>query len=72
MEINNHNVRCTHGATVSQVDKEKLFYLKSRGLNNSEAMRIIIDGFFEPFILRIENESLRNNLKNLIEAKPVW
>lgn len=72
LEINNHNVRCTHGATVSQVDKEKLFYLKSRGLNNSEAMRIIIDGFFEPFILRIENESLRNNLKNLIEAKPVW
>ncbi len=72
LEINNHDVRCTHGATVSQIDNEKLFYLKSRGLEEKEARRLIVDGFFEPFIMKIENNKLRRDLKKLIGAKLAW
>lgn len=72
LEINNHNVRCTHGATVSQIDNEKLFYLKSRGLEEKDAKRLIVDGFFDSFICKIGNENIRNELRNLIGAKPIW
>tara|TARA_Y100000310_G_scaffold302635_1_gene340202 strand:+ start:41817 stop:42989 length:1173 start_codon:yes stop_codon:yes gene_type:complete len=71
LEIKNHDVKCSHGATVSQLDDEKLFYLKSRGLKEQDAKRLIVDGFFENFILKVNNEDLRNNLKKLIGAKPV-
>ncbi|MBI2667531.1 Fe-S cluster assembly protein SufD [Candidatus Woesearchaeota archaeon] len=71
LEINNHNVRCTHGATVSQIDNEKLFYLKSRGLEEKDAKRLIVDGFFDSFICKIGNENIRNELRNLIGAKPI-
>ncbi len=72
LEINNHDVKCSHGATVSQVDDEKLFYLKSRGIQEKEATKLIVNGFFESFITKIENENLREKLKKLIEVKQAW
>jgi Fe-S cluster assembly protein SufD len=59
LEIEANDVRCTHGATVGQVDNEQLFYLMARGLNRHEAERLIIAGFFEPVLERIPAESLR-------------
>jgi Fe-S cluster assembly protein SufD len=46
LEILANDVRCTHAATVGQVDNEQLFYLMSRGLSASEAERLIVSGFF--------------------------
>ena len=54
LEILANDVRCTHGATVSRVDREQLFYLMSRGLSRTEAERLIVRGFFQDVLDRIE------------------
>lgn len=51
LEIHNNNVRCTHGASIGKLDEEKLFYLKSRGINETDAKRTITEGFLEPLTL---------------------
>jgi Fe-S cluster assembly protein SufD len=45
LEIEANDVRCTHGATVSQVDRDELFYCMARGLSRGEAERLIVRGF---------------------------
>ena len=45
LEIFTHDDRCSHGATVGHIDSEKLFYLKSRGLDDPSARRLIVEGF---------------------------
>ena len=56
LEINNNDVRCTHGATISQIDKEKLFYLTSRGIKKPEAESLLVNGFIEPVVKEIPLE----------------
>ena len=53
-------MRCTHGATLSQVDREQLFYLMARGLPRAEAERLIVRGFFQDVLDRIELEPVRD------------
>jgi Fe-S cluster assembly protein SufB len=48
MEIDESDVEVTHEATVSKVSSEQLFYLMSRGINQDEAMSLIVRGFIEP------------------------
>ena len=50
LEIMNNEVRCTHGATVGKVDPEEVFYLESRGLDRSDAVRLIVTGFVSPIL----------------------
>jgi Fe-S cluster assembly protein SufD len=45
LEIEANEVKCSHAATVAKIPEEHLFYLQSRGLERSEAQRLIIDGF---------------------------
>lgn len=53
LEIEANDLRCTHGATVSQVDDAQVFYLMSRGIPRSEAVRLIVEGFFQPSLDRL-------------------
>ena len=69
LEIQANDVRCTHGATVGQVDREQLFYLMSRGLTRAEAERLIVRGFFTDVLDRIELEPVRDALGSLLEAR---
>src|SRR6185437_8747164 len=46
LEIEANDVRCTHGATVGQVDQNQIFYLMARGLTRAQAERLIVRGFF--------------------------
>jgi Fe-S cluster assembly protein SufD len=63
LTIDNKEVKCSHGSTISQVDKEKLFYLKTRGLNEASATRVIIEGFFEPIVQKMKGISqLKENI----------
>ena len=52
LEIDNNNVRCTHGATVSRPDAEKLFYLQSRGLPPAAALNSPLSSLFESALSR--------------------
>jgi Fe-S cluster assembly protein SufD len=69
LEISANDVRCTHGATVSQVEDEHMFYLQARGIPRSEAQKLIVEGFFRPVIDRIPVEEIQDFLQGAIAAK---
>jgi len=69
LEIRANDVRCTHGATVSQVDREQLFYAMARGLTQANAERLILRGFFQDVLDRIELEPVREALGEALEAR---
>jgi Fe-S cluster assembly protein SufD len=69
LEILANDVRCTHGATLGQVDREQLFYLMTRGLDRSEAERLIVRGFFQDVLDRVELEPVREALADALEAR---
>jgi Fe-S cluster assembly protein SufD len=69
LEIMANDVRCTHGATLGRVDREQLFYLMTRGLPRSEAERLIVRGFFQDVLDRIELEPVRDALGAALEAR---
>jgi Fe-S cluster assembly protein SufD len=69
LEILANDVRCTHGATLGQVDREQLFYLMARGLPRQEAERLIVRGFFQDVLDRIDLEPVRVALGNALEAR---
>jgi Fe-S cluster assembly protein SufD len=69
LEIEANDVRCTHGATVSQVNRDELFYCMARGLSRGEAERLIVRGFYQEIFDRIELEPVRNALQSALEAR---
>ena len=69
LEIMANDVRCTHGATLGQVDREQLFYLMTRGLSRAEAERLIVRGFFQDVLDRVELEPVREALSAALEAR---
>jgi len=56
MEIDNKDVHIGHEATVSKIGDEQLFYLMSRGMSENDAIAMIVNGFFEPFIKELPME----------------
>ena len=69
LEIMANDVRCTHGATLGKVNREELFYLMARGLSREEAERLIVRGFFQDVLDRIELEPVREALGAALEAR---
>jgi Fe-S cluster assembly protein SufD len=69
LEILANDVRCTHGATISQVDRDQLFYAMSRGLTRADAERLIVRGFFQDILDRIDLEPVREALAEALEAR---
>ncbi len=69
LEILADDVRCTHGATVGKLEMEPLFYLKSRGIPQAEAEKIVVEGFFDPIFQRIPFEGVRERFQQYIAEK---
>ena len=69
LEILTDDVRCTHGVTVGKLEQEPLFYLKSRGIPEREAERLIVEGFFDPIMQRIPFEGVRARFQQAIHEK---
>ena len=69
LEIEANEVRCTHGATVSPVEEEHLFYLMSRGIDRTTAQKLIVFGFFGDVLDRIRVPSVRDRLADAIATK---
>ena len=69
LEIDNNDVRCTHGATVGPVDPQSLFYLQSRGIPATTAKRMIVQGFFGEVLERIPFEQARKLVETELEAR---
>ncbi|MEX2572368.1 MAG: Fe-S cluster assembly protein SufD [Gemmatimonadota bacterium] len=69
LEIAADDVRCSHAATVGQLDAEEMFYLLSRGIRHKEAMRLVIFGFFGEVLEQIQIEPVKQELVRAIEGK---
>ena len=59
-------MKCSHGATVGQVDEEALFYLRSRGISEGEARLMLMFGFAHEVIASIKTAALRDRIDNLV------
>lgn len=69
LEIMANDVRCTHGATNSPVNRDELFYCMARGMSRAEAERLIVRGFFQDMLDRIELEPVREAVAQALEAR---
>ncbi|MDQ4025548.1 MAG: SufD family Fe-S cluster assembly protein, partial [Actinomycetota bacterium] len=69
LEIEANEVRCTHGATVSPVEEEHLFYLMSRGIDRVTAQKLVVFGFFGEVLDRVRLPQVREDLSDSIAAK---
>jgi Fe-S cluster assembly protein SufD len=69
LEIQANDVRCTHAAAIAQVDPEQLFYLRSHGLSEDSAKRLVIEGFLSALVERFESGSVREVLAAALERR---
>lgn len=69
LEIFADDVKCSHGSTVGQMNKEALFYLKARGIGEETANRLLMEAFLVDVISRIEIDALRNYAEGLLHKK---
>ena len=66
LEIYADDVKCTHGATIGQVEENALFYLRSRGLDEAQAKHLLLLAFANECLDRMNSEQVRNHLKQLV------
>ncbi len=69
LEIQANDVRCTHAAAIAQVDPEQVFYLRSHGLPQAAARRLVIDGFLAALVERFEPGAVRDVLASALEQR---
>ena len=69
LEIEADDVRCTHAAAVAQVDPDQLYYLRSHGLPESGAKRLVIEGFLAELVQRAHEGPIREALRDELETR---
>jgi Fe-S cluster assembly protein SufD len=69
LEIEANDVRCTHGATSGQIEEEELFYLMSRGISKKASQKLIVHGFLQEAIDRLDQPAIAEKLADIVHAK---
>lgn len=69
LEILNNDVKCSHGATVSNLSPDELFYLQTRGIARDEGEKLLIRGFFNQIMEMIKNPGNRKQFEQMIDKK---
>jgi Fe-S cluster assembly protein SufD len=67
LEIEANEVRCTHAATVGQIDEEQIYYMTTRGLTQTQAKELIIEGFLGEVISRISDRKIRKSVDEKVK-----
>ncbi len=67
--VSSDDVSASHGGTVGELDESAIFYMQSRGLDRAAAVRIIVEGFFEPLISELADEHLEELVREKIAVK---
>jgi Fe-S cluster assembly protein SufD len=66
LEIFADNVKCSHGAAAGQLDPSAMFYLRSRGLSEAIARRMLLEGFLAEVLLEVSDEEVRRELTDRV------
>ena len=69
LEILADNVKCSHGATSGQLDEDELFYLLARGIPKPVAQHLLVAGFLNEVVERLDHPQIGAKLHDMIEAK---
>ncbi|HRW88857.1 MAG TPA: SufD family Fe-S cluster assembly protein, partial [Flavobacteriales bacterium] len=69
LEIYADDVKCSHGCTIGRLDEQGLFYLRSRGVGEAEARKLMAHAFITEVVERVQNEEWKAVLTALIDAK---
>jgi Fe-S cluster assembly protein SufD len=69
LEIYADDVRCSHGATIGQLDPEALFYLKARGLNDSSAKALLKKAFLKDVVDQFPDEKIAEYIMQFVDAE---
>ena len=69
LEILANDVRCTHAAAIAQIDPDQVFYLRSRGLSQAVAERLVVEGFMAELVERFEEGAVRDALAGALERR---
>ena len=68
MEVINNDVIATHGAAVSKIDPEQIFYFQTRGIDKEEAEHMIASGYFEPAKSKMRSKYLQEKARTIIST----
>lgn len=63
------DVSASHGGTVGELDETAIFYMQSRGLDRPAAVRVIVEGFFEPLVAELQDEALAELVRSRLQKK---
>jgi len=69
LEIKANDVKCSHGATSGKIDDSNIFYFLSRGIPRKKAEELMVFGFLEEIIEKIENEELSDYVRSLVQQQ---
>jgi Fe-S cluster assembly protein SufD len=69
LEIYADDVKCSHGATVGELDADALFYLRSRGIDTVAARNLLISAFVAEAVAEIQSETVRNAVSDMVQEK---
>lgn len=67
--VKTDNVKASHGGTVGEIDEDQVFYMMSRGISRPEAVRILVEGYFEEVIARLHDPVLEELVRERIAQK---
>ena len=67
--VETDSVSASHGGTVGEVDEQMIFYMRTRGLSRHDAIKVIVEGYFEPIIVQLDDEALEELVRERIAAK---
>jgi Fe-S cluster assembly protein SufD len=67
--VETDSVSASHGGTVGEVDEAQVFYMQTRGLSRHDAVRVIVEGYFEPVIVQLDDEGLERLVRERIARK---
>jgi Fe-S cluster assembly protein SufD len=69
LEIYADDVKCTHGATIGQIEEDALFYLRSRGIDEASARRLLLVAFASECLERMKEDGIREHIEKLINQR---
>ena len=67
--VETDNVSASHGGTVGEVDEESVFYMMTRGISRMDAVRILVEGYFEPVVSKLDDPALEALVRGRIAEK---
>ena len=67
--VETDNVKASHGGTVGELDQDQIFYMMTRGLSRAEAVRVLVEGYFEEVVQRLEDPGLEDLVRRRIAEK---